>query len=82
VNEWIDPLATTIAMVASALCGFMAGREWRKKQFGEQLLKDEYERGKLDGAYEFIKDTLFSSLTKRQPKDGNSSGGNVQDAEK
>ena len=81
-SETFDLLTTLIGMGGAALCGYLAGREWRIKQLTIQLKKEIYEQAKLDGAFEFIRDSLFSSITKREPQDGNSSGINGKNAEK
>jgi hypothetical protein len=84
MNQDITDLLTAwcIGMASSAACGYLAGRQWRIKQLTIKLKEEIYEQAKLDGAYEFISDTLFSSIRKRQPQDGNSSGSNGKDAQR
>jgi hypothetical protein len=81
-QEIYDLLINCLGMASAALCGYLAGRQWRITQLAEKLRKEIYEQAKLDGAYEFISDTLFSSIGKRQPQDGNSSGIHGHHAEK
>ena len=81
-SETFDLLTTLIGMGGAALCGYLAGRQWRIKQLTIQLKKEIYEQAKLDGAFEFIRDSLFSSIAKRQPENGHSRRGDVKDAEK
>jgi hypothetical protein len=77
-----DLLTTCIGMASAAACGYLAGRQWRIKQLTIKLKEEIYEQAKLDGAYEFISNTLFSSIGKRQPQDGNSSGGHGKDGQR
>lgn len=44
--------------------GFFVGRNALKSSIEKRLKKEIYEQGKLDGAFEFIRDTLFASITK------------------
>jgi hypothetical protein len=58
-----------IAMVAGYACclgvGFLAGRNALKASIEKRVKKEIYEQGKLDGAFEFVRDTIFTSITKR-----------------
>lgn len=57
-----------IVMVAGYACclaiGFLAGRNALKASIEKRIKKEIYEQGKLDGAFEFIRDSLFASITK------------------
>ena len=44
--------------------GFLIGRNALKASIEKRIKKEIYEQGKLDGAFEFIRDTLFASITK------------------
>jgi hypothetical protein len=45
--------------------GFLVGRHALRANFEKQMKKEIYEQGKLDGAFEFIRDSLFTSIAKR-----------------
>jgi ABC-type glycerol-3-phosphate transport system permease component len=81
-QDTYDLLTMCIGMASAAACGYLAGRQWRIKQLTAKLKKEIYESAKLDGAYEFIYDILFSSITKHESKDGHCSSSNGQNAKR
>lgn len=44
--------------------GFLVGRNALKSKIEKRIKQEIYEQGKLDGAFEFIKQSLFASITK------------------
>jgi len=54
-----------LSLFATALCGYLAGRQWRIQQLETKLRAEIYEQAKLDGAFEFIRESLFAGITKR-----------------
>lgn len=59
-----DLLCWLAAYVGIFVTGFLIGRNALKANFEKRLKKEIYEQGKLDGAFEFIRDSLFASITK------------------
>ena len=62
---------TTFDLIAMALgyasclgLGFLAGRTALRASIEKRIKKEIYEQGKLDGAFEFIKQSLFAGITK------------------
>lgn len=60
-----DFIFMSLSIACAAFCGFLAGREWRKKQFDATLKKETYEQGKLDGAFEFVQQSIFKNFKQR-----------------
>jgi hypothetical protein len=58
---WIMCLGYTICFAT----GFLIGRNALKASIEKRVKKEIYEQGKLDGAYEFIHDSLFAGIAKR-----------------
>ncbi len=45
--------------------GFLIGRNALKASIEKRVKKEIYEQGKLDGAFEVIRDTIFARIEKR-----------------
>ncbi len=59
-----DLLTIVIGHIVCAVTGFLIGRNALKASIEKRIKKEIYEQGKLDGAFEFIRDSLFASITK------------------
>lgn len=60
LDLWIMCFGYIICLVT----GFLIGRNALKASIEKRVKKEIYEQGKLDGAFEFIRDSLFASITK------------------
>ena len=80
MSDEVNLVLTALSLLGAAAAGFLAGREWRKKHFDQQLLKETYEKGKLDGAYEYLRNSMFATLSKHQPENAGSAGGHKKPA--
>jgi hypothetical protein len=54
-----------LGYISCAATGFLIGRNALKASIEKRVKKEIYEQGKLDGAFEFVRDTIFSGITKR-----------------
>jgi hypothetical protein len=53
-----------LGYISCAATGFLIGRNALKASIEKRVKKEIYEQGKLDGAYEFIRESLFAGITK------------------
>jgi hypothetical protein len=60
----IAPWLVGMGCIGCAIAGFLIGRNALKAEIEKRVKKEIYEQGKLDGAFEFICDSLFASITK------------------
>ncbi len=51
--------------ISCAVTGFLIGRNALKASIEKRVKKEIYEQGKIDGAFEVIRDTIFASIAKR-----------------
>ena len=61
----IDIWVMCLGYISCLLTGFLIGRNALKARIEKRIKKEIYEQGKLDGAFEFIRESLFASITKR-----------------
>lgn len=59
-----DLIAMALGYASCLAIGFLAGRNALKANIEKRLKKEIYEQGKLDGAFEFIRDSLFAGIKK------------------
>ena len=65
MDSVFQDLFTMVALaVMYFIFGWLVGRNFLKEKLEKKLRKEIYEQGKLDGAYEFVKHTLFTGITK------------------
>jgi len=62
--SWLDLCFMVAGYISCAATGFLIGRNALKASIEKRVKKEIYEQGKLDGAFEFIRDSLFASITK------------------
>lgn len=60
----IDFWLMCLGYISCLATGFLIGRNALKASIEKRVKKEIYEQGKLDGAFEFIRDSLFASITK------------------
>jgi hypothetical protein len=58
-------LEMVLGYLSCLATGFLVGRHALRTNFEKQMKKEIYEQGKLDGAFEFLRDSLFTTITKR-----------------
>jgi hypothetical protein len=63
-SAYWDFLTLWAIAVMYFIFGWLVGRNFLKEKLEKKLRKEIYEQGKLDGAYEFVKHTLFTGITK------------------
>ena len=61
----LDLFLICIGYISCFGTGFLIGRNALKASIEKRVKKEIYEQGKLDGAYEFIHDSLFAGIAKR-----------------
>jgi hypothetical protein len=61
----IDLCLIGLGYFICAVTGFLTGRNALKASIEKRVKKEIYEQGKLDGAYEFIRDSIFAGIAKR-----------------
>jgi hypothetical protein len=61
----IEHLIVGLGYIICAATGFLIGRNALKASIEQRVKKEIYEQGKLDGAYEFIRNSIFASIAKR-----------------
>jgi hypothetical protein len=61
----LDLWVMVAGYISCAVTGFLIGRNALKASIEKRVKKEIYEQGKLDGAFEFIRESLFAGIAKR-----------------
>ena len=75
MTDWLPPISMVIGAASGLACGYLHIRFGLRKKLETQIRKEIYESAKLDGAFEFAQQHLFSILQPK-PKNGDSDNGN------
>ena len=61
----IAPWLMGMGCIGCAIAGFLIGRNALKTSIEKRVKKEIYEQGKIDGACEFVRNSIFAGVPKR-----------------